>query len=164
MSLEQHPDVRETRSLTVSAIYGSERWTRFLLQAALFSAYAISDAKLKLTGDSKRDGARAYLLSRVGKVRLDANNLWRDSASARIALSALRPYAWAVEEPIQPRDWEGMLQLAHATGLSMILDESVRSLRDLDAVPAGANFILNLRVSKLGGLARTLHIDRKSVV
>lgn len=81
-------------------------------------------------------------------------NDWRTKGG----LCGASRYAWAVEEPVQPRDWAGMVRLARAKGLAIVLDESLTLLRDLDATPAGAEFVLNLRVSKLGGLKRTLRM------
>ncbi|HEU5272820.1 MAG TPA: enolase C-terminal domain-like protein, partial [Xanthobacteraceae bacterium] len=147
---------RLDRPLPVTAVYGSASAIAFHVQRWRFGRAGMGDAKLKLTGDPRRDAARARSLARRGRLRLDANNLWRDVRAAIAALAPLAPYAWAVEEPVAPRDWPGMAAVAQATGLAIILDESFATPADLAPAPAGAQWIANLRVSKLGGVLRTL--------
>ena len=76
------------------------------------------------------------------------------------ALEGLRDYAWAAEEPVSARDWKGLEAVGAQTGMTIILDESVTRLKDLSALGSGATYILNARVSKHGGLLRTLEIIR----
>jgi L-alanine-DL-glutamate epimerase-like enolase superfamily enzyme len=45
-------------------------------------------------------------------------------------------------------------------GSAIILDESVTKLADLEALHAGPAYVLNARVSKHGGLLRTLDVIR----
>ncbi|HYD86438.1 MAG TPA: enolase C-terminal domain-like protein [Vitreimonas sp.] len=142
--------------LRVSAVYGAGGAAAFRVQSALFGLDGMRTAKLKLSGDLARDRARARALARRGAVRLDANNLWPDAGAAMTALTALAPFAWAVEEPIRPRDWEGLRRIGLETGLAIILDESLLTLRDLAAAPRDIRIVPNLRVSKLGGLLRSL--------
>lgn len=143
---------------TTSAVYGTSGPLKFLARTTQFNALGMGDAKLKLSGHTMRDGARAALLSLFGKVRLDANNLWPDWRAACEGLRLARSYAWAVEEPIHSRDWAGMARVSRVTGLAIILDESVTRTEDIDSVPRRGNFILNVRVSKIGGLKRTLRM------
>jgi L-alanine-DL-glutamate epimerase-like enolase superfamily enzyme len=143
-------------SLQVTAVYGSSSFLAFNLQRWRFGQAGMTEAKLKLTGNLRRDGARARGLARHGRVRLDANNLWPDARAAIIGLRPTIPYAWAVEEPVSLRDWQGMLTVAQATGFAVVLDESFTTVGDLAAPPEGARWIANVRVSKLGGIFRTL--------
>jgi L-Ala-D/L-Glu epimerase len=147
---------RLEKPLPVTAVYGSSSPVLFHMQRWRFGQARMGDAKLKLTGDPRRDGARARSLARRGRVRLDANNLWRDAGAAIAALRPAAAHAWAVEEPVAKRDWPGMIAVAQATGLAIILDESFTRREDLAAAPDGATWIANLRVSKLGGVLRTL--------
>jgi L-alanine-DL-glutamate epimerase-like enolase superfamily enzyme len=156
-SLEQLLGVGgQPSGLVTSAVYGSGGWLKFIAQALLLGLNGMHDAKLKVSGNCGRDNVRAALLSTLGKVRLDANNFWPDWGSAVKGLALSARHAWAVEEPVQPRDWAGMVRVAETTGLSIILDESFTRIDDILAIPASGKFILNLRVSKLGGLKRTL--------
>jgi len=116
------------------------------------------DAKLKLTGEPRRDRARARALAVLGRVRLDANNLWPTAADACHGLDGVSRHAWAVEEPLRPRDWAGLAEVGARTGLALVLDESATHPRDLAALVPGPRYVVNVRVSKLGGLLRTLEM------
>jgi L-alanine-DL-glutamate epimerase-like enolase superfamily enzyme len=121
------------------------------------------DAKLKLAGCARRDARRAALLSLGGRVRVDANNLWKEVDRAVEGLAGLARYSWAVEEPLAPRDWPGLSEVRARTGLDFIPDESFTRLEDLDALPPGPHFVPNLRISKLGGLLRSLACARRAL-
>lgn len=149
---------RMDRPIAVTAVYGSGGAAPFRIQSALFLLNHMRDSKLKLSGDLARDLPRAKLLARRGRVRLDANNLWSDAEAALPALAVLASHAWAVEEPIRPRDWAGLVHIARETGLAIILDESLLTIADVDAVPRDVSIIPNLRVSKQGGLIRSLDV------
>jgi L-alanine-DL-glutamate epimerase-like enolase superfamily enzyme len=142
------------RPLTVSAVYGTGSWAKFALTALLFGANRMREAKLKLSGNPRLDARRAAVLARRGAVRLDANNLWPSAEAAAAGLAAAATHAWAVEEPVRPRDWDGLSEVRARTRLDIILDESFTRIEDL--AEADPRFILNLRVSKLGGLTRSL--------
>ena len=148
----------KVKELTVSAVYGASAFFKFEAQALLFQTNGILDAKLKLTGNVGQDRRRVRRLAEHGDVRLDANNLWPGAAEATPALNVIGDDAWAVEEPIRPRDWAGMKDVQIATGLAIIADQSLVTLADLEAMPEGDEFVANLRVSKLGGLLRSLGV------
>lgn len=162
-SLEELLGMQPSRqAIAATAVYGLGGWPRFLAQLARFAANGMTDAKLKVSGHSRRDAGRAAILGILGRVRLDANNIWPDGARAIAGLRVAAGHAWAVEEPVAPRDWAGMTQVALATGLPIILDESFVRRRDIRDLPDGPSWILNLRVSKLGGLKRSLRALREA--
>jgi L-alanine-DL-glutamate epimerase-like enolase superfamily enzyme len=144
----------------LSAVYSASGGLAFSAQHLAFRARGIRDAKLKISGNSARDMSRARQLSRFGSVRVDANNLWRDAAQAIKALTPLTPFIWAVEEPCSPKDWASMTSIQTTTGLTLIADESVTKVEDLEEIPTGLKVAINLRVSKHGGLIRTLDLLR----
>jgi L-alanine-DL-glutamate epimerase-like enolase superfamily enzyme len=161
MSLERFLGVDDGGPpLRCSAVYGSGSTAKFLSQVARFNLYGMRDAKLKVSGHRKHDRGRARLLATLGRVRLDANNLWPTSEDACRALADLCPYAWAVEEPIRARDFAGLASVGTLLRLDIVLDESATRLADLAGVEPGPNYILNARVSKHGGLLRTLAMIR----
>ena len=143
-----------------TAVYGDSSSVAFAVQFAVFGFNRLLSSKLKLSGDRRRDGRRAGLLARRGPLRLDANNLWPDAAAAIAALAPLARSAWAVEEPVKAHDFESMAKISRETGLTIVLDESFLTTADLDAVPTDGTFAVNVRVSKLGGLIRTLNLVR----
>ena len=159
---------RRSDPVPVSAVYGAGNATAFRLQAMLFGLNGMRDSKLKIGGNPARDSARARSLARRGPVRLDANNLWPDAEAALPSLRALAPHAWAVEEPVKPRDWSALAQIARDTGLAIILDESLLTRSDLASAPQDIAIVPNLRVSKQGGLLRSLdllaHIPGRVIV
>ncbi len=141
----------------VSAVYGARSALAFEMLAWRFGRAGLGDAKLKLTGCVATDAARVRRLARRGPVRVDANNLWPDARSAVAGLAgAASAGAWAVEEPVAAGDWAAMAAVARETGLAIVLDESFLTVRDLSTAPPGTPWIANVRVSKLGGVIRTL--------
>jgi L-alanine-DL-glutamate epimerase-like enolase superfamily enzyme len=161
VSLERFLGVDEAGSLPrSSAVYGSGSTAKFLSQAVRFNLYDMRDAKLKVSGHGARDRARARLLATFGRVRLDANNVWPSADEACNALADLRRYAWAVEEPVGARDFAGLAAVGARTRLTIVLDESATRLADLARVESGPRYVLNARVSKHGGLLRTLAMIR----
>lgn len=63
-----------------------------------------------------------------------------------------------MEEPIAARDWGGLEEVGRRAALAIILDESVTRIEDLASLVPGATYVLNARISKHGGLLRTLAI------
>jgi L-alanine-DL-glutamate epimerase-like enolase superfamily enzyme len=160
-SLEGLLDLGEQpRGLQTSAVYGSGTTSKFVKQMMLFNLNGMHDAKLKLSGEVVRDARRARWLARFGRVRLDANNLWSTAEEACQALAAICGFAWAIEEPLRARDWTGLAQVGIRTGLAIVLDESATRLDDLAHLVPGPKYVLNARVSKHGGLLRTISMIR----
>ena len=161
VSLERFLHVDETGAAPrVSAVYGAGSSAKFWSQAVRFNLYGMRDAKLKVSGDAARDRARARALACFGRVRVDANNLWKSASEACEALGKLDGHAWAVEEPLAARDFAGLAAVGTRTRLTIVLDESATQLADLSRVETGPHYILNARVSKHGGLLRTLAMIR----
>lgn len=119
------------------------------------------DFKIKLAGEHERNAAkvRSLLASGIASdtVRADANNLWRDADTAIDDLAALEYAFGAIEEPLRARDYDGMARICRARRCRIVLDESVARKEDLANVPAESErWLVNLRVSKMGGLLRAL--------
>jgi L-alanine-DL-glutamate epimerase-like enolase superfamily enzyme len=147
-----------------TAVIGDAMPSALETQLATYVAHGFQHFKIKLSGDADRDRAKVYALVAAGvrpeAVRVDANNLWRDADTAIAYFKELRfPFA-AIEEPLAPRDWSGLQRITDRLGTPVILDESVTRVRDLDHVTStrtrGA--IVNVRVSKMGGLLRSLEV------
>lgn len=160
-SLEGLLGVEHSPMLTISAVYGAGGDPKFAVQEVAFGAFRLRTSKVKLSGVPARDHARVSRLARRGPVRLDANNMFAKAEEAIQALGPMGEVAWAVEEPISARDWSGLARVSDQTGLTIITDESLTSISDLGAMPEG--FVPNLRVSKLGGLIRSLRVLAEAV-
>ena len=151
-----------------TAVLGdSDEW-RFTFAADHYLTRGFTDFKVKISGDLQRDRERLKRLAELcqehavsnTRVRLDANNLW--AGHPEVAIEHLRnldmPF-FAVEEPMGPREVESLTQVSLALDCSIILDESLCSLRDLDRFDgAPGHFIANLKVSKVGGICRGLKL------
>lgn len=166
MARERGQPVEATLSLP--ALAGSFQYTAVIGDSApgaferLLGRYrsaGFRQFKLKLSGDLRRDRAKlACFRGQPGEtVRVDANNLWPNALEAASYLEALAYPVAAVEEPVGAGDFDELVAFADRTGLPVILDESLLRGATLEQLPGPAErWIANLRVSKLGGLLRSL--------
>lgn len=146
-----------------SAVLGLDGLAGTARRVLRYRLAGFRDFKLKLSGDPRRDNGaiRAYrwLAPKGARLRADANNAWDRAEDCIAHIEALNAPLCAVEEPLAPRDLEGCRTIAAATQLPIILDESLTTSRDLHALDADADrWIANLRVSKLGGLLRSIEV------
>jgi L-alanine-DL-glutamate epimerase-like enolase superfamily enzyme len=146
-----------------TAVIGDGPAAQFAAQLAKYRAAGFAEFKIKLSGDRQRDAEKVAALRASGiepaRVRADANNLWRSAAEAIAALRGLEFPFHALEEPLAPGDYAGMARLAGELGCRIILDESLSRAEQLEALGAGA-WIANVRVSKMGGVLRSLEVLR----
>jgi muconate cycloisomerase len=97
------------------------------------------------------------------ELRLEANGKWsRQEAWAN--LEAVAPYALrAVEEPLRPADREALPELRRRFGRAVVLDESIQQKEDLLRFAAmGGVDVVNIKVSKCGGLLASLDLAREA--
>lgn len=145
-----------------SAVLGDGPAETFRYQVQKYLKAGFRDFKIKLSGNLERDQEKIACLNQAGlplRLRADANNLWmRPDEAARHVERLGNPF-WAIEEPLEPRDFEGLEAIATALGVSIILDESLTRVEDILRISAKPGiWVLNLRVSKLGGIIRSLHL------
>ena len=146
-----------------TAVLGDAEGKTFAAMAQAYATQGFRDFKVKVSGDRQRDAAKLQVLAALdpspASVRLDANNLWADPSAAIAALHSFSGALAGVEEPVGARQWPALARIAEAIGAPVILDESVTRAADLDAVPEPAShWIVNVRVSKMGGLLRSLEV------
>ncbi|MCZ6587934.1 MAG: hypothetical protein O7B24_08340, partial [Alphaproteobacteria bacterium] len=91
----------------------------------------------------------------------DANNLWRTADDCIADLQALSFPLFAIEEPLQADDLSGFAEVARACETRIILDESFRLASQIDELANPELWIVNLRVSKMGGLLRSLALAKE---
>jgi len=150
-----------------TAVLGDATDDAFEALLARYLAAKFCAFKVKLSGRAAADLAKVRALRAAGvdpaHVRADANNRWRDAREAIAGLRALDyPFA-AIEEPLAAGDIDGARALAQALGTRIVLDESVTRLGHLEALAADADrWIVNTRVSKMGGLLRSLALVRRA--
>lgn len=167
---EQGVTVEELLSLpplrgefSYTAVLGDAGPTAFLAMAKQYRGHGFTDFKVKLSGDPIRDrekfGALGYDHTEPIRVRVDANNLWKDSEAAIAFLRALDYPLFAVEEPIAPDQFAGLTRIAGALDCHIVLDESFRRVSQLGQLPGPpSTWLINLRVSKMGGVLRSLAV------
>ena len=150
-----------------SAVIGDGPTAAFEAQLAAYRKAGLRDFKIKLSGDRERDLAKVRALAAAGiapaAVRADANNLWSDAPAAIAHLSSLAFPFFAIEEPLKVGDYDGMREMGRALGASIILDES--ALREEQLPPLGGDagqWIVNLRISKMGGMLRSAQVARRA--
>jgi L-Ala-D/L-Glu epimerase len=152
-----------TGTFTYTAVVGDEDPAAFHVRVQQYHRMGFSDFKVKLSGDIERDrqklSAFAPLLAAGVRVRADANNVWKTAAEAAHALSRLAFPWFAVEEPISANQYDELDALAQTVGCPIVLDESLvrrQQLAHLSAAPV--RWFINVRVSKMGGLLRSLDL------
>lgn len=154
-----------TGTFEYTAVIGDADLATFTSTAERYRALGFRDFKVKLSGDLERDRQKldvlAAHLTHGTRVRLDANNLWTDAAAAVEFLRALGHEVFAVEEPVGAGRFDDLAWIADRLGAAIVLDESLTRRSQIDAlVPPSDRWIVNLRVSKMGGLIRSLGLVR----
>lgn len=153
-----------------SAVLGDSPWPVYRRQCRRYQAEGFRDFKVKVSGRRRRDRRRVGMLggSRSRgtdgvRVRIDANNLWTSADECASHLAALRRDIFAVEEPLQADDLDGFRQVADAAGARIVLDESLLRIGQLDALADDPQrWVVNVRVSKMGGVLRSLEVARRA--
>lgn len=144
-----------------SAVLGVTEITQFSEIFARYQKLGMRNYKIKLSGEIERDRERIALLRDAcispPNVRADANNLWAHRSIAQAYLEKLAYAFAALEEPLQPGHFADLAALAQAFSTRIVLDESIARVEQLAQLPGDPRqWIVNLRVSKMGGLLRSL--------
>ena len=146
-----------------SAVLGDAPAAQFQAQLGHYQKAGFRDFKIKLSSDRARDLEKTRALVAAGlaadAVRADANNLWHDANEAIAELKALDFRFGALEEPLRAGDYGGLARIGEALDTHIILDESVLRVGHLDELTGPPErWIVNLRVSKMGGVLRSLQL------
>ena len=146
-----------------TAVLGDAQPQAFKATADQYRRFGFSDFKLKLSGDLERDRVKTAVMRDLGtelvRVRVDANNLWSDADEAIRFLRSLDYPFFAIEEPLGPNQYDQLARMSDALGGRIILDESLLRVEQLAALPyPPARWMINVRVSKMGGLLRSLSV------
>lgn len=124
-----------------------------------YTLVGFSDFKVKLGGDLGRENKRLAALPRAATVRFDANNLWQNAENCISYCQKLERRFWAIEEPVRAFDAEALTTIATTLDTRVILDESCIRIQDLDPYLDNPKlFIANVRVSKCGGILRSIRL------
>lgn len=91
---------------------------------------------------------------------VDANQGWRDPATAIRAIQAIAPATpvW-IEQPIRADDFAGLAEVRHATGIAQMADEGVHTARDgLRIIELRAADLINVKLMKTGGITEAMRL------
>lgn len=150
------------KNYTYTAIVGVSTPDKFKNLLQRYVALGFQDFKVKASGNFAADQSKLAMIHQLAnyRIRLDANNYWKGQSEKAIKyLSRLKQLLFAVEEPIAPKNYTALGRISRTLALPIIVDESLCNLRDLlklDAIKG--QFIANLKVSKVGGIIRTIEL------
>lgn len=149
-----------------SAVLGATDTKQFTATLQRYQKVGMRDFKIKLSGDADRDLGNLAILHAAGiepaRVRADANNLWSDLHVAYDYLESLDFPFTAIEEPLRPGQFDDLAKLAGSLATRIVLDESVARENQLEQLPGEpGQWIVNLRISKMGGLLRSLSMANR---
>ena len=148
---------------TYSAVLGDSPYLVYRLQLFRYRRKGFADFKVKVSGDLNRDRRKLRALGKKQlRVRLDANNLWADADDCIAHLNALGGSVYAAEEPLTAGDLAGFERVSEECGVRIILDESLLRTSQLDALSDPERWIVNVRVSKMGGIGRSLEVVERA--
>ncbi len=155
-----------------SAVIGDSAGRKLALICAAYRMNAMRHLKLKVSNDLDREAAKAKIIQRVLRpksLRVDANNLWTSPAEAIENIEAIQDLHGTtlsgIEEPLagDASTLGALAEIAEAVGVPIILDESYTSIDIFDDLAAAPrHWIINARVSRLGGVTRALAVIERA--
>lgn len=165
-SIEVFLSLKELEGVfSYTAVLGSEGIKTFAGVMAMYQQVGFTDYKLKISGNLALDQQKIALLKAHAnyRARLDGNNLWKNVDEASAYIKALDCEFVGVEEPLNAKDFDAMRLLSEAINTKIILDESFLTTADFSQIVADPqHWIINLRVSKMGGIIRSLEIAEQA--
>ena len=145
-----------------TAVLGILSQEQFSSQVQRYSDIGFTDFKIKLSGKFQLDNDNIRHLNTTitnSRIRLDANNLWMNWSSAADYIKRLGFDFLGVEEPLAHGDFEGMQKFSNSTNIPTILDESFLRFEHFKHIKSSPkNWLINLRISKMGGILRSIEI------
>ena len=154
------------RCVTYSGVITAGPIARAVQHARQMRAIGLRDIKLKVgfDDDVARVTAVRDALGPAASLRLDANGAWSFERAVEV-LNAVGSLAIAaVEQPLTRGPVQDLARLRRATPIRVMVDESLVTLPDAETlIAAGAADLFNVRISKCGGLARSLAIASKAL-
>ncbi|WP_413935550.1 mandelate racemase/muconate lactonizing enzyme family protein [Nitrospira sp. BLG_1] len=151
-----------------SAVLGTDNLQSFEKQLQRYRSVGFTDFKVKVTGRLQDDidklGRLHSFKDSKLRVRLDANNLWGDAERAWSYLKQLPGRITAIEEPLKVGDYDGCRWLAREMKVPIILDESFLRVDQFALIQSDppSTWIINIRVSKMGGILRALAVAKRA--
>jgi muconate cycloisomerase len=149
--------------VTYSGVITAGSIEKAVQHAKHFKLFGIKQLKIKIGGAEtvERVAAIRETVGPNASLRLDANGAY-DVAGALAVLAQLAEFKIeTVEQPIKRGEPAELAALKRQSPIPVMADESLVTVADARAlIDAGACDYFNLRVSKCGGIARTLEMAR----
>ena len=149
-----------------TAVLDAQNLSSFNSQLNRYLRIGFTDFKIKISGDLKLDQAKVNcLVNNVpdSTIRLDANNFWTNTTDAETYIQELGHEFLAVEEPLKVGNFRGCRHLSKTLKTPIILDESFLCIEHFQHIEDDPEYwIINLRISKMGGILRSLAIIDKA--
>lgn len=150
-------------SFRYTGVLGDAPYPVYRWQLHRYRRRGFSEFKVKLSGQAARDQRKVRALAGPSySVRLDANNLWTSADDCIRHLAGLPGQQFAIEEPLGVGDLEGFRAVGEALSMRVILDESLLRVEQLESLPDPERWIVNLRVSKMGGILRSIDLAKRA--
>ena len=147
-----------------AAVLGDAPYLAYRWQFQRYWGSGFRDFKVKISGDPARDRRKINVFRKQQdpalRVRLDANNHWRAADACIDYINRLSYPFFAIEEPLQQGDLAGFSHVGEACRTRIILDESLLRPQQLETLIDAERWIVNLRVSKMGGVLRSIEVAR----
>jgi L-Ala-D/L-Glu epimerase len=165
-SLENLLSIPElTGTFQYTAVIGDGSFDSFSKMAGQYVKMKFNDFKIKISGDPVLDYKKFVFLNELtegrSRIRLDANNLWNNIEDVVSYLQNCPVTVFAIEEPLVEKSISHLKELSLKIKTPLILDESFNNLNQFEQLKEHQQaFIINLRVSKMGGLLRSLELAR----
>ncbi len=148
-----------------SGVIGADPLADCVRQAERARLVGLEDVKVKVGrgDDVQRVRAVREVLGAQVSIRLDANGAWGFDEALRIMQEVAPLGVTAVEQPLRRGSVDEIRRLKDASPLRVMVDESLVTPDDADSLFAtGAVDCVNVRVSKCGGLHRSVEIARRA--
>jgi len=153
-----------TSDIPYTAVIGDSGTFKTRLISLAYRCYGFREFKVKLSGNLARDQARLSVLPKISRIRVDANNLWSNPDNAVKHLKNLGVEITAVEEPVTPLDYPALARVSAELNIPVVLDESLYTQNHLTkATEHLTTAIANIRVSKCGGILRSIELGNKCI-
>lgn len=163
LSIENFLGIPEfSEPIQYTAVIGDSSPLTMRLIVTAYRLYGFDSYKVKLSGDLARDRKRLKPLPKTKTIRFDANNGWNNADDCINHINNLNLKAWAIEEPVTAFNYVDMQDISASLKIPVILDESLYTQKHLDTViQSSGNYIANIRVSKCGGIIRSMELANK---
>lgn len=149
--------------VSYSGVITSGSVEKAVQHAKFFKLFDIRQLKIKIGEDQTRERVAAVreVVGAGVSLRLDANGAY-DVQQALRTLSELSAFDIAtIEQPIERGNPADLAAVKKQSQIPLMVDESLVTLADAEAlIEAGACDYFNLRISKCGGITRTLKLAR----